>query len=298
MHYHLSLYYSTETRLWVQHHIPRPKLPPKKKPRGPQTVVVPLEAGISSRVVPSFESDEEGAGQKRQNGSGVKDESESELSEADEPNGRVTEVKEGSTVGRKKKRSADEGANGRSRKRVRVGGTRISLRLRGSNDDDDEKSESVAKGEEEEDNGEGSSRAGTKSTPMDDPFGSDSDLTEVEELEREIEQERKMRKKVEDAAKRPRGSRRKAPVGKAVKEKVKTIEVEPVEPDEQDEQDEESGAGAEDKRGQMPIRLHMAPLVDPMLPPPLPPGFIEWETVRFIPGIFVPILLIGAGARE
>ncbi|KAG9092254.1 hypothetical protein FS749_015889 [Ceratobasidium sp. UAMH 11750] len=277
-----------ESRLWIQHHIPRPKLPPKRKSRTAHTVVVPLEPTISSCVPPSFDSDSE-ADREAPNSQPVEEiDSESELSDLEDSpppppppprsNGTSKRAKQNGTLesGTTKKRSAEENSpqSGNSRKRVRVVGTRISLRLRGTKDgerDEDEDWQSVPDEWKEKEEKQ------VLDAANDDPFGSDSDLTEVDELERELEEDRQRREQLEDAQRKRQNGRKKAQGagkgGQGVGEKPEKVEVE-----EAAEQDEAATPDAE-KRAQLPIRLHMAPLVDPMLPPPLPPGFVEWETV-------------------
>ncbi|KAG9088963.1 hypothetical protein FRC06_001757 [Ceratobasidium sp. 370] len=150
---------NAETRLWIQHHIPLPRLPPKRKSRTTHTVIVPLEPAISSRAPPSFDSDSDADREAPNTQPAEGADSESELSDIEDSpppprsNGKPKQTKQNGAFenGVTKKRSAEENLtqSGNSRKR----------------------------------------------------------------------------------------------------------------------------------RAQLPIRLHMAPLVDPMLPPPLPHGFIEWETV-------------------
>ncbi|KAG9125436.1 hypothetical protein FRC07_007596 [Ceratobasidium sp. 392] len=261
-----------ETRLWIQHHIPLPKLPPKRKPRAAHTVVVPLEATISSRAAPSFDSDNEAAPVER-----PANDSESELSDIEEPSPPPPPPppskrprRNGANGTTTKKRSAEETSaqSNNSRKRVRVTGTRVSLRLRGAAEQDDEDDNWQAIPDEWKEKEK-------KKPHDDDPFGSDSDLTEVDELERELEEDRQRRERLE--GKRQSGRRKglRGKVGKKVE-----VEVKDEKADAEDEQKEDEASGSdESKRASMPIRLHVAPLVDPMLPPPLPPGFIEWETV-------------------
>lgn len=164
------------------------------------------------------------------------------------------------------KRRTGEGANG-SRKRVKVTGTRISLRLRGSGKEDGESGSLSEK--------DGAKGAGQPTKVADDPFGSDSDLTEVEELEREIEEERRKR----ESADTRRSGRRKGKGAAKPKAKVDEESASESEPAQAD-----AMPGEQTKA--LPIRLHVAPLVDPMLPPPLPPGFVEWETASPFPGLY------------
>ncbi|QRV74710.1 ATP-dependent RNA helicase DDX5/DBP2 [Ceratobasidium sp. AG-Ba] len=230
-----------ETRLWIQHHIPLPKLPPKKKSRMAQVITVPLEPTISSRAPPSFESDSDEEVPAREPEPELEPtpdaDSESELSDAPPPPSKPAR--------QTRKRSAEESTDS-ARKRVR----RVSLRTKGSAKQKEEEEEPVA----EKQNG---------AAKLEDPFGSDSDLTEVDELERELEESRKKR----EGGRKKRGraaSVKKAKPKPKIKLKLKTPEVEEKE---------------DEKEKQLPTKLHVAPLVDPMLPPPLPPGFIEWETV-------------------
>ncbi|KAG8681651.1 hypothetical protein FRC09_017333, partial [Ceratobasidium sp. 395] len=272
------------TRLWIKHHVPLPKLPPKRKPRAAHTVVVPLEPTISSRAPPSFDSDNEADVEPRseQPANGV--DSESELSDIEEPppvpptsNRTSKRTKRNGSVaenGKTKKRSAEESTrSGSSRKRVRVVGTRVSSRLRRKEDsekDEDDDWQPVPDEWKEKEEKK------AQDITNDDPFGSDSDLTEVDELERELEEDRRRRERLEDVQGKRQSGRKKRQGGGKREKVVKMVEAEEIEKVE----DQDEGADLdEEKRAQLPIRLHMAPLVDPMLPPPLPPGFIEWETV-------------------
>jgi hypothetical protein len=208
--------------------------------------------------------------------------SDSELSEVEDTtppqrsNGASKPVKRNGAAGengRTKKRSAEESPvqSSNSRKRVRVVGTRVSLRLKGAEEEKEEEEEWQAVPDE----WLGKEEKHEQSMAKDDPFGSDSDLTEVDELERELEEDRRRRKRLEDSQKRRQSGRKKGQgVGKKSKgmvEKSKSVE--------QEEAEEEAADGG--KPAQLPIRLHVAPLVDPMLPPVLPLGFVEWETVCF-----------------
>ncbi|KAL5634995.1 hypothetical protein ACGC1H_002883 [Rhizoctonia solani] len=264
-----------ETRLWIQHHIPQPSRP-KKRARASQAVVVPLEPTIFSRAPPSF-SDEEGDEDlnkpQPKDGDGEESEAEATSSRSLTPPPPVQSKKSSARQSRAsstaEKRRTSESANG-SRKRPKVTGTRVSLRLRGSGkkETDDDGWQSVPdEWLDKEDESKQSPKAA-------DPFGSDSDLTEVEELEREIEEERKKRE-AEGGQRKSGRTRRKG------QDKGSNVPKAPEpEPESEPEPVKEETLDAEDSQSkQLPVRLHVAPLVDPMLPPSLPPGFIEWETV-------------------
>ncbi|CAE7146232.1 unnamed protein product [Rhizoctonia solani] len=268
-----------ETRLWIQHHIPQPHRPPKKRARTSQAVVVPLEPTIFSRARPSFSDDEAEEGMNKlqpENGEESEPEVTSSRSLTPPPpiQSKMSSTRPSRASSTAEKRRTSESANG-SRKRPKVTGTRVSLRLRGSNrkETDEEGWQSVP------DEWLGKGSESKQSPKADDPFGSDSDLTEVEELEREIEEERKKREEVGDGQRKSGRTRRK---GKDKgPEVLKVSEPEPeLELELEPESVKEEALAAEDSQPkQLPVRLHVAPLVDPMLPPPLPPGFIEWETV-------------------
>ncbi|KAG8685314.1 hypothetical protein FRC11_010788, partial [Ceratobasidium sp. 423] len=260
-----------ETRLWIQHHISQPPKPPKKRGRAPQAIIVPLESTISSRARPSFsddEQDDKGAN-KTQPKDGGEDEAASSRSLTPPPatQSKRTSARQSRASSSAEKRRTSESANG-SRKRAKVTGTRVSLRLRGSKKEgtDEDGWQSVPdEWLDKEDESKQSPKAA-------DPFGSDSDLTEVEELEREIEEERKKRE-VEGGQRKSGRTRRK---GKGKGSEVLKVP----EPEPEPEPVKEEALDADDSQSkQLPVRLHVAPLVDPMLPPPLPPGFVEWETV-------------------
>ncbi|KAF8717684.1 PHD zinc finger, partial [Rhizoctonia solani] len=264
-----------ETRLWIQHYVPQPHKPPKKRNRALQKVILPMEPTIFSRAPPSFsDHDDDDKGPK-----GAQPENaDEEGSEAEPASSRsltppaiqskrssARQSRSSSTTG---KRRANENGN-ESRKRPKVPGTRVSLRLRGSDKkvvDEDGWQSVPDEWLDKDDESKQSPKAA-------DPFGSDSDLTEVEELEREIEQERKKREESEGGQRRSGRTRRKGKSKGSEVPKVPVLEPEP-EPVKEEPLDL-----VDSKAKQLPVRLHMAPLVDPMLPPPLPPGFVEWETV-------------------
>ncbi|ELU40425.1 RNA helicase [Rhizoctonia solani AG-1 IA] len=265
-----------ETRLWIQHYVPQPHKPPKKRNRALQKVILPMKPTIFSRAPPSFsDHDDDDKGPK-----GAQPENaDEEGSEAEPASSRsltppaiqskrssARQSRSSSTTG---KRRANENGN-ESRKRPKVPGTRVSLRLRGSDKkvvDEDGWQSVPDEWLDKDDESKQSPKAA-------DPFGSDSDLTEVEELEREIEQERKKREESEGGQRRSGRTRRKGKSKGSEVPKVPVLEPEP-EPVKEEPLDL-----VDSKAKQLPVRLHMAPLVDPMLPPPLPPGFVEWETVR------------------
>ncbi|CEL55342.1 hypothetical protein RSOLAG1IB_01352 [Rhizoctonia solani AG-1 IB] len=265
-----------ENRLWIQHHIPQPPKPSKKRGRTQQATVMPIESNISSRVPPSFsdnEYDGEGTnGVQPENTDQEEPEAEPASSRSSTPPPAIQSKKSLARQSRSStaagKRRTNESAN-ESRKRPKVTGTRVSQRLRGSGkkDADEDGWQSVPDEWLDKDD------EPKQSPKTDDPFGSDSDLTEVEELEREIEQERKKREETQGGQRRSGRTRRKGKDKGSEVPKVPKPEPEP-EPVKEEPLDVEDS-----KSKQFPIRLHMAPLVDPMLPPPLPPGFIEWETV-------------------
>ncbi|CAE6528961.1 unnamed protein product [Rhizoctonia solani] len=256
-------------------HVPQPPRAPKKRARASQAVVVPLEPTIFSRAPPSFsdeDDDDEGANLQPENGDGEESEAEATSSRSLTPpppiQSKRSSARQSRSSSTAEKRRTSESANG-SRKRPKVTGTRVSLRLRGSGkkETDEDGWQSVPdEWLDKEDEPKQSPKAA-------DPFGSDSDLTEVEELEREIEEERKKREEAEGGKRKSGRTRRKGTDkgSKVSKEPEPELEAEPV---------KEETLEAEDSQSkQLPVRLHVAPLVDPMLPPPLPPGFIEWETV-------------------
>ncbi|CAE6464112.1 unnamed protein product [Rhizoctonia solani] len=120
-----------ETRLWIQHHVPQPYKPSKKRGRAPQTTVMPIESTVSSSVPPSF-SDNEGD---REEANGAQPENaDEEESEAEPASSRsltpppaiqskissARQSRSSSTTG---KRRTNESAN-ESRKRPKVTGTR------------------------------------------------------------------------------------------------------------------------------------------------------------------------------
>ncbi|CAE6438951.1 unnamed protein product [Rhizoctonia solani] len=261
-----------ETRLWIQHHIPQPPKPSKKRGRAQQAVVVPLESTISSRALPSFSDDEKDdkEANKLQPEGENEEESEPEaassrsLTPPPATQSKRSSARQSRASSSAGKRRTDESANG-SRKRAKVTGTRVSLRLRGpKKEETDEDGWQSVPDEwlDKEDESKQSPQAA-------DPFGSDSDLTEVEELEREIEEERKKRE-AKGGQRRSGRTRRKGKGDGSEVPRAPEPEPEPVK-EVLDTDDSQSK--------QLPVRLHVAPLVDPMLPPPLPPGFIEWETV-------------------
>jgi hypothetical protein len=268
----------------VQHPVPQPpKSSFKKKARTAQTVVVPLEPTISSRAPPSFESDGESENDKSdKENKAENDVSGTPSSRSLSPPPTIAQLQKASAGqsrpsnslnGTAEKRRTGEGTSG-SRKRAKVTGTRISLRLRGSDKTEGDEDGWQTVPEEWLDKGDAAKGPEKVAKPADDPFGSDSDLTEVEELEREIEEER--RKRESTLGTRKSGRRK----GKgAEKSKARVIDQVEESASEQEPVQEDTATGGQAK--QLPIRLHMAPLVDPMLPPPLPPGFIEWETVYF-----------------
>ncbi|CAE6456215.1 unnamed protein product [Rhizoctonia solani] len=188
-----------ETRLWIQHHIPQPHKPTKKRPRASQAVIVPLESNIFSREPPSFSDDEgEDGVNKLQSEKENEEESEAEaassrsLTPPPPVQSKRSSARQSRSSSSAEKRRTTESANG-SRKRPKVTGTRVSLRLRGSNKKETDEDEWQSVPDDWLDK-EGKSRPSPKAA---DPFGSDSDLTEVEELEREIEEERKKREEAQ-----------------------------------------------------------------------------------------------------
>ncbi|CAE6461885.1 unnamed protein product [Rhizoctonia solani] len=245
-----------ETRLWIQHHIPQPTRPPKKRARAAQAIVVPLEPTIFSRMPPSF-SDEEGDDEEV-NKPQPKDE-EGDESEAEATSSRSltppppipskrSSARQSRASSTAEKRRTSESANG-SRKRPKVTGTRVSLRLRGSNkkDTDEDGWQSVP---DEWLDKEDESKQSPKAT---DPFGSDSDLTEVEELEREIEEGRKKREAEGGQKRKSARTRRKVQDKGSDASKIPEPEPEPAKEETLDAEDSQSK--------QLPVRLHVAPLV-------------------------------------